>query len=108
MRVLYIADDGTEFDDSWDCEDYEWRQNHKALNSITFLDENNNVLNDPMSDETYNSAETIIVPTDEAAKELRELGEYAGWFYDSITSAGVWMFTGDSYNPQYWKKDDKN
>ena len=104
MRVLYIADDGTEFDNEWDCGDYEWRQNHKALNSIIFLDENNNVLNDPMSDETYNNAETIVVPTDEAAKELRELGEYCGWFYDSITSAGTWVFNKDPYNTQYLLK----
>ena len=104
MRVLYIADDGTEFDNEWDCGDYEWRQNHKALNSIIFLDENNNVLNDPMSDETYNNAETIVVPTDEAAKELRELGEYCGWFYDSIISAGTWVFNKDPYNGQYLLK----
>ena len=28
MRVVYIANDETQFDDGFDCEDYEWRLNH--------------------------------------------------------------------------------
>lgn len=104
MRVLYIADDGTEFDDEWDCEEYEWIQNHQGLKEIVFLDQDGKVLEDPMSENTYINAETIIVPTDEAAKELRELGEYAGWFYDSIISAGTWVFNKDPYNTQYLLK----
>lgn len=107
MRVLYIADDGTEFDDQWDCEDYEWIQNHQRLKEIVFLDEDGKTLENPMSENTYINAETIVVPTDEAAKELRELGEYCGWFYDSIISAGTWVFNEapyNTYNTQYLLK----
>jgi len=34
MRVVYIADDGKEFNDEWDCRDYEWKLNHPAINDI--------------------------------------------------------------------------
>lgn len=28
MRNIYIADDGTQFDNQFDREDYEWKLNH--------------------------------------------------------------------------------
>lgn len=37
MRVIFIADDGTEFDDEWDCKDYEFRKS-LDLDSIELYD----------------------------------------------------------------------
>ena len=34
MKILYQADDGTRFDNEWDCEDYENKLNHPYLKNI--------------------------------------------------------------------------
>ena len=69
MKVIYIADDGKEFDNEYDCESYEWKLNHTHLNEICFYDKDGNKLNDAYSENTYNNAERIIVPNENAVKE---------------------------------------
>ena len=55
MKVIYIADDGKEFDNEYDCESYEWELNHAHLNEICFYDKDGNKLDDIYS-EKYKSA----------------------------------------------------
>ena len=38
MRTVYIADDGKEFDNEFDCEHYEWILNHPNLKYIKIYD----------------------------------------------------------------------
>lgn len=93
MRIVYIANDGKEFDDEWKCEDYEWLQNHPHLNEIKCYDENGNRFEDIMEDRTYNYCKKVVVPTDECAKELSDLAHYAGYcYYEQITESGTWEF----------------
>ena len=93
MKILYIADDGKKFDDEFDCIHYEWEQQHIELKKIKFLDKNNNELEDFFSDDTYSKAERIIVPSQKAADELVELGDYTGFCcYQSVKTAGEWVF----------------
>ena len=93
MRVVYIADDGKEFDDEFECEDYEWSLNHPRLNDIHIYDETDDELRDIFSEETYRCAEKIIVSDDETAKTLRDLGEYTGCCgYDGVTGPGKWIY----------------
>lgn len=33
MRAIYIADDGTQFENKWDCEEYEWILNESRQKS---------------------------------------------------------------------------
>ena len=93
MRVIYIADDGKEFDEEFDCMDYEWRLNHPFLKDILLYDEHNEKLNDILSQNTYNRTEKVIVPSEESLNEIRELASYAGFCaYDDIVECGEWVF----------------
>ena len=63
MRTVYIADDGKEFDDEWECKDYEWKLNHHHLNDVRLYDKDEMMLRDIFSEDTYNNVVKIIVPT---------------------------------------------
>ena len=49
MKVIYIADDGTQFEDKWTWEGDEWALNHKNIYNVLIYDENGNRLTDFMS-----------------------------------------------------------
>ena len=67
--------------------------NHTHLNEICFYDKDGNKLDDIYSENTYNNAERIVVPNENAAKELQELGRYTGYCcYEHITQSGEWYF----------------
>ena len=38
MKIIYIADDGTQFDDEYACKDYEWKLNHPHLKDVHIFD----------------------------------------------------------------------
>ena len=96
MRIVYIADDGKEFNDEFECEHYEWLQNHPHLKQIKCYDKNGKQLEDIMSDEK------IIVPTDECVKELVELVEYTGFCdYAYITEPGIWSYVDSDFNERF-------
>lgn len=96
MRTIYIADNGKEFDDQFKCEDYEWLLNHPHLKNVKCYDKDGKQLEDIMEDDTYNYCYKIIVPTDEAVKELNDLADYAGFcFYLHITETGTWIYKED-------------
>ena len=66
--IKYVADDGTEFDDEWDCRKYEWEQGTKDAEYV-LLSHNYKVLpkDDPNS---YDDAFYIFVPTEESVLKL--------------------------------------
>ena len=65
MRVLYIADDGKEFDNEFDCEHHEWMLNHPNLKYIKIYDNRTGKLfDDIMTDDAYNYGDKVIVPTE--------------------------------------------
>ena len=108
MRTIYIADDGTEFDNYHECEYYEFTSKYPRVQNIVFLDINGNDVSDPMSEDGYSSVETIIVPDREAVDQLNEIGEYTGFCcYEDITSAGTWKFDNDPYDPRFIKISDE-
>ena len=93
MRTVYIADDGKEFTDAFECEDYEWMQNHKDLRNVTFYSEDGTILTDIFSEDTYGSADKVLVPNNAAVKDLHEFGEYTGFCcYEDITEPGEWCW----------------
>lgn len=96
MRVVYIADDGKEFDDEFDCKDYEWGLNHPHLKDIHIYDENNKEMENIFLDDTYNRAAKIIVQNNNAVKDLQELARHIGFCcYEDITECGEWIFSDD-------------
>lgn len=93
MKIIYIADDGTQFDDETDCEDYEWKLYHPHLKDVRVFDKDGNEFTNIFEEDTYNYSEKVIVPTDEAAKELQDLADYTGYcYYSHINKAGTWIF----------------
>ena len=92
MRTIYVADDGTEFDDEISCMDYEWTLNH-PLNNICFYDEDDNVLTNIFSEDTYEKTERIVVLNKASLRSLHELAKYTGFCcYEDINECGEWVF----------------
>ena len=113
MKILYIANDGTQFEDEWECTDYEWILAHPHLKEIKFLNAAGEpALSDPLDDITYNNTETVIVPNEEALQELQDLADYAGFCeYKDIDSIGTWNhYDGTISNGGFRKveKEDAN
>lgn len=98
MKVIYRADDGREFEDEFECEDYEWKMKHPRINNIKAYDADGNELSNLFSEVTYGNAEKLIIPDEAAAKELRELGKYTGFTcYEWIDSAGTWVYDDSKF-----------
>lgn len=93
MRVIYIADDGTQFDDEFECRDYEWKLNHPNLKDVHIFDNDGHEFENIFSEDAYNYSAKIVVLSDDAAKELRDLANYTGYcYYAHITNVGEWTF----------------
>ena len=95
MRILYIADDGTEFDNEFDCEVYEETNRHNTAYNIEVydLDGNRLTLTKDLSDEDfYWKAEKVVLHTKEEVDDLQWLAEYTGWCeFEQLTSVGTWV-----------------
>ncbi len=103
MRTIYIADDGKEFDNQFECEHYEWILSHQHLKSIKCYDKDDNKLKDIMEEDTYNYCYKIMVPTNEAVKELNDLADYTGYcYYSHITEAGTWIYAENESGTDEW------
>ena len=91
MRIVYIADDGTQFDDEWDCRDYEFRKG-LDLCDIEVYDENGLRLMNIFDEDNYYKAAKVIVKTERAVSDLRKIVDYTGFMeYGCIVSPGVWV-----------------
>lgn len=93
MRVVYIADDGKEFDDEFECKHHEWMLNHPNLKYIKIYNEDDELIEDVLSEDAYNYGNKVIVPNDLAAKELQDWAKYSGYcYFEHIEKAGTWVF----------------
>ena len=97
MRVVYIADDGKEFDNEFDCEHHEWMLNHPNLKYIKIYDNRTGELfDDIMTDDAYNYGDKVIIPTEFALKDLHDWATYSGYcYFHQITEVGIWVFNED-------------
>lgn len=101
MRAIYIADDGTTFDDEWDCKDYEFRQS-LDLDDIELYDENGNRFDDILSEDAYNNCTRVIVKTDKAVSDLYKIAEYTGFIcYYGIGGPGTWEYKNRGWTYAY-------
>ena len=93
MKIVYFADDGTQFDNEYDCEDYEWKLNHPHLKDVHIFDKDGNELKDVFAENTYHQSMKIIIPSIEALKDFQDFTNYAGYcaYYD-IDQIGEWVF----------------
>lgn len=93
MKIIYIAEDGKEFDDELECEHYEWLFNHPHINEIQCYGKGGVKLKDLLSEETYSLVMKIIVKSEEELKELHDLAIHTGFMcYRYITDIGTWVF----------------
>ena len=95
MRVVYIADDGKEFDNKLDCEDYEWILDHKELKNVKVYDNRTGELFDNIiTEEIFLYGDKVIIPTKSALKDLQDWGKYCGYldYAHQFTEAGTWVF----------------
>lgn len=96
MKIVYIADDGAQFDNEFDCEHYEWVLKHPYLERIQIFDKDGNKLTDIFSEDTYCNAETVIVTSDEIVDNLQDLARYTGYYlYKHINKVGIWVYNDD-------------
>lgn len=99
MKVVYIADDGTEFDNELECETYEQREKLKD-NSIIMLDRNNNLLEN--KEENFEKCFAIRIKNERDLDIVYYMGEYTGCscpydigdFYYNLNSDG-WEYLDD-------------
>ena len=97
MQVIYVADDGTEFDDETECYEYEAGKKHSSLTDIYFFDSARNLFridkNHIYADSTYNNSEMICIHNEDELKDFLWLSEACGWseFYEQINAVGVWV-----------------
>lgn len=99
MKTIYVADDGTQFYDKYECKDYEWVKNYAPPldTDVEFYDKNNTLLLNKFSQNTYELTDKVIVKTKEGANALFQYTEYTGYysFYD-ITGPGTWVWDKDN------------
>jgi hypothetical protein len=106
MRTIYMADDGKQFDDKYDCLDYEFGMRIKGgAKQITIIDENGAVVHTPLtSEDTYSNAYKIIVTGMLGIRTLQEISDYTGFIgYEDIDTPGVWTFNKDDIYHHYEK-----
>lgn len=105
MRVIYVADDGTTFDDEWDCKDYEFRKS-LSLDDIEVYDENGNKFDDILSEDAYNNCVKVVVKTDKAVSDLHKIVKYTGFIgYDDIDSPGIWHAKDEDWFVTFEKEE---
>ena len=93
MKVIYIADDGSMFDDEYACKDHEWKLDHPHLKEIHVFNEDGVELTDILSEDTYNHSARIVINSPEALKDLQDLADYTGYCaYEWIDKVGEWKF----------------
>lgn len=97
MKTLYIADDGKQFEDEYECINYEFDILHPHLKTIELYNGNNEKLTDPLDEDTYSSFTKIIIHSEEELIDLYCAADYAGFtgYYD-IEGVGAWVFDKDT------------
>lgn len=106
MREITIweADDGTKFDDEYECAEYEFAQQVKKHRKCFGLLGSQYNLLDPAKPESYEDAYFIYLPNSESAKILRNL-----YCNNSVLSVYVPDFLNDwNVDAGLWAYDDND
>jgi hypothetical protein len=101
--VIYRADDGTDFEDEWDCQKYEWEQGCKDVD-YTLLSHRFQILPTDETD-SYENAFFIFVPTQQSAFALSanwdtdmicaDCPSFLPWRGDQTIELGLWAWDED-------------
>ena len=103
MRVVYISDDGKEFNNEFECEQHEWIINNPDIENIHIYDVNGNELVDLFSENTYGKSYRIEVPDESALDALHKLVECTGFYlYRTVDGCGEYVY--DNLNLTFKKE----
>lgn len=93
MRTIYIADDGTWFDDEFECEGYEFLCNLPE-DHLEFYSANGKLMSgSPLDSHIYNFSEKIVIPDEISLEHLHKVADFCGWCeWDRIDSIGTWVW----------------
>ena len=101
--VIYRADDGTDFEDEWDCKHYEWQQSCEKA-EYTLLGDHFQILPTDKID-SYKYASFIFVPTQASAFALNahwdidiidaDCPGFLPWRGDQTIELGLWVWDED-------------
>ena len=110
MKCIYVAEDGIEFDNEYDCEMYEGELLHPDILNIEFYNECGELYkiqhHNIYDDNIYNACEKIDVHNDKEVNDLRWLAEMCGWCeFEQIESVGIWERHTDDYRNWFWVKE---
>lgn len=98
MRVIYISNDGKEFNDEFECEQHEWIISNPDIENIHIYDKDGNELVDLFSENTYDKSHRIEVPNESALDALHKLADYTGFhLYKTIDDCGDYVYDNEDF-----------
>lgn len=93
MRTVYIADDGKEFNDEYECQNYEFKLRHPNIESIEIYDKDGNRLKDLFLERTYELAYRVIIKSKNEIKDINSLTRRMGYYgFNTINDTGIWIY----------------
>ena len=110
MEIIYRSNDGTLFDNEFDCLLYEEIKTFGHIYSIEFFTKHNKIFitkDNLFDDQNYYYCEKVIIHNQEELTEFIRLADYCGWceFYEQINAPGVWVRTEENrYSEGTWTK----
>lgn len=111
MKIIYEAFDGKQFDDEWDCYDYEFIQTHQDLFNIVFYNKERKPYHytSANDDSIYGNCWAILIHNEDEFNALNDLAKDTGWCEFNkdegyITSPGLWYREEDELMNPIWKK----
>ena len=106
MRTVYIADDGKQFEDEYECEHHEFELKYPHLQTIEAYNKDGEKMTDLLDEDTYNNCEKIILRSEEELSDLQYAADCLGFYsYNDITEIGEWIF---DYETGYFSKNKKS
>lgn len=92
MIIAYFAEDGTRFDNRWDCEEYEYIQACKAADGIIIGRDADGELMLYSNPEFFDKAECITCKNDAAVQALQKRADIDHMNADKITQPGTYYW----------------
>ena len=107
MEIIYRANDGSEFDNEWECEQYEKKCQFKKLHLKDFVAltyRNEKVDEDDLYD-LWNNTAHIFFKTKESIEQFEQAfntyeidfnGTFDEWFYNGLPEPNQWYHYDDA------------